>query len=98
MKTFQSIGYITLFSALAVSAITALAADKKADDKLVPYTLDHCVVSDEKLGEMGKPYVTNYMGQEIKFCCPHCVKDFNKDPKKYLDKIAKEEKEKAAKK
>ena len=32
------------------------------------------------------------MGQEIKFCCPDCVKDFQKDPDKFLKKLAEEEK------
>ena len=57
-----------------------------------PYPLKYCLVSGEKIGEMGKPVVTNYMGQEIKFCCPDCVKDFNKNPDKFLKKLAEAEK------
>ena len=60
--------------------------------RVKPYPLKYCLVSGEKIGEMGKPFVTNYMGQEIKFCCPDCVKDFKKDPDKFLKKLAEEEK------
>jgi len=63
-----------------------------------PYPLKYCLVSGDKIGEMGKPVITNYMGQEIKFCCSDCVKDFRKDPKKYIKKLAEAEKEDAAKK
>jgi len=43
---------------------------------------------------MGKPYVFTHEGQEIKLCCKSCLKDFNKDPKKYVKKIADAEAEK----
>ena len=66
--------------------VSGLAADKK-NDKLKPYTLKTCVVSGDKLGEMGDPYVYEYKGREIKFCCKGCLKDFNKDPEKYIKKI-----------
>ena len=52
-----------------------------------PYPLETCIVSDEKLGEMGKPVVFVYQGQEIKFCCKSCRPKFDKDPAKYLKKI-----------
>ncbi len=57
-----------------------------------PYPLKYCLVSGDKIGEMGKPVTTNYMGQEIKFCCKDCVKDFQKDPAKFLKKLAEAEK------
>lgn len=60
------------------------------------YPLDTCVVSGEKLGEMGKPYELDYKGQKVLFCCKDCVKKFNKDPEKYLAKIAEAAKAKAA--
>jgi len=66
--------------------VSALAADKKAE-KLKPYPLKTCVVSGEKLGEMGDPFVYAYKGREIKFCCKGCLKDFNKEPDKYIKMI-----------
>jgi YHS domain-containing protein len=52
-----------------------------------PYTLTNCIITGEKLGEMGSPFVFNYQGREIKLCCKACLKEFNKDPQKYLKKI-----------
>jgi len=43
---------------------------------------------DEELGSMGKPVVFVHQGLEIKLCCKGCRKDFNKDPEKYLKKLA----------
>jgi len=76
---------LTLISLALLSALIA-ADEKKAAAK--PYPLDKCLVSDEKLGEMGKPFVFTHEGQEIKLCCKSCQKDFQKDPAKYLKKIA----------
>ncbi|MES2438447.1 MAG: hypothetical protein V4584_05255 [Verrucomicrobiota bacterium] len=52
-----------------------------------PYPLETCLVSGEKLGEMGKPVVIEHEGREIRFCCKACVPDFQKDPAKYLAKL-----------
>ena len=52
-----------------------------------PYPLDYCIVSGEKLGEMGEPVVKEYNGRTIKFCCNKCVKTFEKDPAMYIAKI-----------
>ena len=76
---------------LAVSTLTAplagLAADQKTEAKPKPYPLKTCVVSGEKLGEMGKPAVYVHEGREFQFCCKDCVKDFKKDPAKYVKKL-----------
>ena len=52
-----------------------------------PYPLEICLVSGEKLGEMGEPHVMSYQGQQIKFCCKSCVPKFEKDPARYLAKL-----------
>jgi YHS domain-containing protein len=83
-----------LLAAFCDAPVVGLADDAKP--KLKPYTLKTCVVSGDKLGEMGDPYVYEYQGREIKFCCKGCVKDFKKDPAKYIKKI--EEGEAKAKK
>jgi hypothetical protein len=41
---------------------------------------------------MGKPFVFEHKDQEIKLCCKSCKKDFDKDPAKYLKKMAEAEK------
>ncbi len=90
----------SLMAALAATLLApaALAADKDKGSKDKPYTLDTCIVSDEKLGEMGDPFVTSYKGQEIKMCCKSCNKDFTKNPDKYLKKLADASKSKDKKK
>jgi hypothetical protein len=82
-------------AAILASSSGLLAADKK---EVKPYPLDTCVVSDEKLGSMGEPFVLTEKGQEVKLCCKSCQKDFKKDKDKYLKKIdAAAAKKKAAK-
>ena len=52
------------------------------------YPLQTCVVSGEKLGSMGEPVVFIHEGQEVKLCCKNCRPDFDKEPAKYVKKIA----------
>lgn len=77
---------ITAFTVFASSLIFAAEETKKEDVK--PYKPDICMVSGEKLGEMGEPFVFVHEGQEIKLCCKSCKKKFDKDPAKYLKKLA----------
>lgn len=72
-------------AAVFVGSFSAVAADKKEEKK--EYPLKTCVVTDEKLGSMGKPYVIKHEGREVQFCCKGCEKDFKKEPAKYLKKI-----------
>jgi YHS domain-containing protein len=56
------------------------------------YPLKTCVVSGEKLEDMGKPIEKVIGNRLVSFCCKHCVKQFRSDPVKYmavLDKAAK---------
>ena len=85
------LGGILAVSSLAFAADQAPASDAKAAK---PYPLKTCIVSGEKLeGGMGKSYVFVENGQEIKLCCKDCLKDFRKDPSKYLKKLAKASKD-----
>jgi YHS domain-containing protein len=77
------------------TAKPAASAEVKAPPaviKVKPYLLDTCIVSGDKLGGMGTPIVIIQDGQEVKFCCSDCPKDFAKDPAKYLKLIADAEK------
>lgn len=51
------------------------------------YPLDICVVSGEKLGSMGEPYVITHEGTEVRFCCDSCLPEFKENPDKYLAKL-----------
>jgi YHS domain-containing protein len=89
MKLIKSLSLVVATLSLVAGPLAGLAADqttgKKSDVK--PYQLDKCMVSDEKLGEMGKPFVFDYKGQEIKLCCKSCKKDFDKNPEKFIKKM-----------
>ena len=80
---------------LALGVTTGKADDKKPAPK--PDKMTTCPVSGDKLGEMGKPYIFEYKGREVKLCCPDCKKDFEKDPAKYMKKIEAADKQTAAK-
>lgn len=67
-----------------------LAKVDAAAKKVKPYPLKTCIVSGEKLGEMGKPVVFVEKLQEIKLCCKSCKKDFDKDTQQYLSQLKKE--------
>lgn len=82
---------LAVLAALTLSAPAVFAAEAKVD-KPDTYPLKTCVVSGEKLGEMGKPYVYQHEGREVRFCCKGCLKDFQKDPAKYLKKMEEEAK------
>jgi hypothetical protein len=78
---------LTLIALLTLSFV-ATATDEKKAAKAKPYPLKTCVVSDEKFGgDMGDPYIFTYQGREVKLCCKSCLKDFNKEPAKYLKKM-----------
>jgi YHS domain-containing protein len=89
MKKLKTLAAITLVVPSLASPLTGLADNTKSvtSTKPKPDLLTTCPVSGDKLGEMGKPYVFVYQGQEVKLCCPDCKKDFDKDPAKYLKKI-----------
>ena len=53
------------------------------------YKLKTCIVSGDKLGEMGEPVVYEYEGRQIKFCCKACIKDFKKEPARYVKRSRK---------
>ena len=43
-----------------------------------------CPISKEKVGEMGEVVEYEYNGKIYNFCCKMCLKDFEKDPEKYV--------------
>jgi len=84
---------LLLSTALFITAAFASAAAPfDLAQAKTAYPLDTCVVSGEKLGEMGTPidYIYKQEGQPdrlVRFCCKGCLKDFKKDPAKFLAKI-----------
>ena len=93
MKTNKSliVALITTFVGISYPVVraeevkTPVKEEQKETPK--PYKLDTCLVSGEKLGEMGEPFVFIHEGQEIKMCCKMCKPKFDKEPAKYLKKL-----------
>lgn len=48
-----------------------------------------CPLTDEKVDP--DVQTVQYKGKTVGFCCADCVKDFNKDPAKYMKKVEAEE-------
>jgi hypothetical protein len=90
LLTIAALAFLAGTPALVRAADTNSPASSAKKAAMKPYPLKKCIVSDEKLGEMGKPVVLIYEGQEMKFCCKDCVKKFKKEPAKYLMKLAEE--------
>jgi hypothetical protein len=82
------LSFLSLAAALLALTGVEVAADSPGV-KAKPYPMKTCVVSGEELGKDAdmKPHVFNYQGQEVKLCCKGCLKDFNKEPSKYIKKI-----------
>lgn len=93
MNCLKQIAAAALLAGFLVAPFTSGAADEKKAEKTKPYTLKTCLVSDEKLGEMGVPYVFTHEGREVKLCCKSCLKDFKKDTAKYIKKMDAAEKQ-----
>ncbi len=93
MNSLRALLFLALTCATAVPAADKPATDPKAAQPR-PYVLKMCLVSDEKLDKGDPTFI--YKGREIKVCCDGCVKDFQKEPEKYLKLIDAEEKKVAA--
>lgn len=79
--------------ALSLAAAACTAEKKEGSGVLTKstptadYPLKTCVVTGEELGAMGDRVAYTYQGTEVQFCCQDCVKDFEKDPAKYIAEI-----------
>jgi hypothetical protein len=82
-KTLQSIATVALLLN-AVSCVTTTGGTSGAQ----AYPLKTCIVTDNDLGSMGDERTIVHEGREIKFCCEPCVGKFEKNPAKYLAKLA----------
>jgi YHS domain-containing protein len=80
---------------LSLCVSGAFGADaKKPDEKKKPVN-QNCPVTGEKVDPTVQ--TVQYKGKTVGFCCPDCIKDFNKDTAKYGkvvdDELAKQKKE-----
>lgn len=87
MKKLNLNAALILITALAVVSLTGCSEEKKIEVGK-PYPLQTCLVCGMKLADMGSPCVFVYQGQEIKVCDKSEKADFDKDPGKYMKKLA----------
>jgi YHS domain-containing protein len=88
MKNLKLIAGMVLIAALAALALFSRGKDANDARAATSALTTLCPVSGDKLGgDMGKPVIIVYQGQEVKFCCADCKPDFDKDPAKYMAKI-----------
>jgi YHS domain-containing protein len=83
---------LTVLSSLLLALGVMNAEDKKPTGVPASYPLKKCVVSDEPLGEMGKPVKVSHGGTDVYLCCKSCIEDFEKEPAKFVEKVKKAEK------
>ncbi len=55
-----------------------------------------CPVSGESIGSMGDAFKVQHDGKEYNLCCKMCVKDFEKNPEKYIKIVEAEASAKSA--
>ncbi len=75
---------LALLSSLLFGVGIAPAADAKDTGVPASYPLKKCIISDEELGGMGKAFKVTYEGTDVYLCCKSFLKDFNKEPTKYV--------------
>ena len=88
-RRFLLLSFAVLFAmTVGASAQTSRPADshngKTASD---PYPFDTCPVTGEKLDIMGKPFMYEHEGREIRFCCDSCVRKFEANSEAMLKKM-----------
>lgn len=87
MKTHISLLSASTLSLFLTSCGQSDSGQPAPSADAAPYPLDVCVVSGEKLGSMGEPVIVTQEGVTVKFCCEHCIPDFEKDPAKFVAKV-----------
>jgi hypothetical protein len=88
MKNMKFILAIVLTATLCALSV-ASRADDSTNTPAKPYPLKTCLVCGMQLGMMdSKPYVFVYKDQEIKLCDKSEKADFDRNPDKYLKKLA----------
>lgn len=87
MKPIISLSLVSILVLLI--NLTACTSEQQETVEAIPYPLDTCLVSDEKIGEDPdmEPYTFVHEDQEVKLCCKGCLKSFNQEPEKYLAKL-----------
>lgn len=81
-------GIIIALATLSLSLATLADNTNTPAAPPKPYPLKTCLICGMQLGAMGKPYVFVYKGQEIGVCDKSEKAEFDKNPGKYMKKLA----------
>lgn len=79
-----------LLAIIALLFTDVAKADNSTNAPVKPYPLDHCVVCGMLVKGRTDAYSFVYKGQEIKLCDKSEKEAIERNPEKYLKKIAKE--------
>lgn len=75
-------------SLVAAGALTlAFAGVARAEEAVIPYTLDTCPVSGKPIASAGDAIAVIHEGREYRFCCQNCPKAFTAAPAKFVEKV-----------
>jgi hypothetical protein len=89
-KTLSALAALTAAAAILLASAGCASSSHHANANasgVKAYPLKTCMVTDDALDKDAIVFV--HQGQEIKICCEGCKEDFNKEPAKYLTKLAK---------
>ena len=78
----------TLLAGALLALVLASCSKEESVADAKPYPLETCLVCDMKLSMMGTPLTFVYQGQQIQVCDASEKEAFEKDPAKYLQKLA----------
>jgi YHS domain-containing protein len=72
----------------SVTPLTASKADNSTNAPVKPYPLAHCIVCGMLVKGRTDAFTFVYKGQEIKLCDKSEKAEFDRNPEKYVEKIA----------
>ena len=72
----------------AASEFSEQLAKLTPEDRTAAEAQMTCPVSDQPLGSMGVPPKVTVNGRAVFLCCLNCEEELNKNPDKYLEKLA----------
>jgi nitrous oxide reductase accessory protein NosL len=81
----------TVLAGVLLALVLASCSKEESVANAKPYPLETCLVCDMKLSMMGKPLTFAYQGQQIQVCDVSEKEAFEKDPAKYIKKLAEAE-------
>jgi len=82
MRSFSAALVLALMLCALSAAATVQSTDAAAGKAVTSQTM--CPIMH---GKIDKRYYADYQGKRVYFCCPACIKEFQKDPAKYVKQL-----------